>query len=331
MADMEDKGFARFRKGRFFKPVSSASEYLSVGCLNIHLGRFEKRQIVYSWVSRIVKLDVCVITETRFREGVGDSLMGEVINPEEYAWYGRDRKAQRSLSGEGGVGILIKKNIGTAKVVKVSKLWDMIWVKISLNGENIMVGGIYLSPADTTRETDIATFVQELETDIYNFRRIGKVIIMGDLNSRIGTAPSTIFGKEKTFSYKRSSEDEQKKMSRAAKRQAKQILDSLNASSMVVLNGTDGGGECTFVQGKGKSMIDFIILDNRFLCEEEIEEDESGLDRKYGSGPVCQSSGRNQLEMSYMKGSLKVWGDFLIQNDHRLISCKLPCLGVSRN
>ena len=48
-----------------------------------------------------------------------------------------------------------------------------------------------MSPLNTSRETDAAEFVLELENDILNFRELGKVMVMGDLNSRVGNLPSS--------------------------------------------------------------------------------------------------------------------------------------------
>jgi len=151
----------------------------------MHLGKLSKRQNVYAWLSSVVKIDICAIVETRFLEGYGETLMDEVLNTGKFTWFGRDRKGQRALSGEGGVGLLVRKSLGEAKVIKVSKKWDIIWVQMSLGNEQVFFAGVYLSPNDSTKGTDAANFIQELEIDIIKFREQGKVIILGDLNSRI--------------------------------------------------------------------------------------------------------------------------------------------------
>lgn len=151
-----------------------------------------KRQVFYAWVDQVVRLDICVVTETRFREGVGDSLMAEVIDEEEFSWFGRDRRKQRSLTGDGGVGILVRKSLGEVKVAKVSQNWDSIWIQIKTPHELVFVGAVYMSPAGSPR-VDSEEYIQELEADIAVFREKGIVMVMGDLNSRIGSKPSKIF------------------------------------------------------------------------------------------------------------------------------------------
>ncbi len=102
----------------------------------------------------------------------------------------RERKNQRGKGGEGGVGFLFRKNIGQVQVEKVSILFDILWIRIELGGERVFMAVAYMSPVTTTRNTDAAEFLMELENDILSFREQGKVVVMGDLNSRIGSLAS---------------------------------------------------------------------------------------------------------------------------------------------
>jgi len=48
---------------------------LLVGSMNVHLGKEEKRKVFLGAVSSLVRVDVCVVTETWFREGQGEAMM----------------------------------------------------------------------------------------------------------------------------------------------------------------------------------------------------------------------------------------------------------------
>jgi len=55
-----------------------------------------------------VGIDLCVVTETWFRDESGDRLMSKSLNESKYEWYGRDRRDQKSWTGDGGVGVLVR-------------------------------------------------------------------------------------------------------------------------------------------------------------------------------------------------------------------------------
>ena len=78
----------------------------------MHLSRVEKRRSIINFASNIANVDVLGITETWFKEGKGNDLMLASLVNSDYCWYGRDRPKQTTYSGDGGVGFLIKKNLG---------------------------------------------------------------------------------------------------------------------------------------------------------------------------------------------------------------------------
>lgn len=116
-----------------------------MGNINIQLGRIEKRRALAHLLIDRALVDICVVTETRFLEGRGEELMEEVF-AKNYKWLGRDRKKQKAKGGEGGVGILMRKGAGEAKLVKVSEKYDILWVEIKCEAEIFLIAGVYLSP-----------------------------------------------------------------------------------------------------------------------------------------------------------------------------------------
>ncbi len=140
--------------------------------MNIHLSRVERRRALSHLLIDSGKVDVCVVSESRFIEGRGEELMQEIFR-EEYEWYGRDRRGQRSKGGEGGVGILMRKGIGEANVIKISDNYDLIWLKIEIKQEILAIGGVYLSPEYSNRVGSLEELLEELEDDISRFRTEG--------------------------------------------------------------------------------------------------------------------------------------------------------------
>jgi len=67
------------------------------------LSKSEKRKLFIAFL-KYVNIDICVVSETRFKEGKGDESMAKVVDSEQFLWVGRDRKKQRSRSGDGGGG-----------------------------------------------------------------------------------------------------------------------------------------------------------------------------------------------------------------------------------
>ncbi len=136
----------------------------------------------------ITNLDICVLTETCIKEGRGEEF-SKVIENEIFVWYSRERKEQKRRNGEGGVGILIKKNVGRTQIIKSSKKFDTMWIKLEREDSKLtfFIAAVYISPEGLPRGKEGAEQLAELEVDVMEFRKQGYVIVMGDFNARIGT------------------------------------------------------------------------------------------------------------------------------------------------
>ena len=73
-----------------------------VGCMNMHLSRLDKRRDFCAFICNTVQIDICAVTETKFKKGQGEEKMKEVIDEEIYMWLNKERAKQRSRGGEGG-------------------------------------------------------------------------------------------------------------------------------------------------------------------------------------------------------------------------------------
>ena len=225
---------------------------------------------------------------------------------------------------------MFRKSIGQVQVEKVSILFDILWIRIELGGERVFMAVAYMSPVTTTRDTDAAEFLMELENDILSFREQGKVVVMGDLNSRVGSLASNFFLNEENYEFPRISEDV--KISKQARQQGKRVLESMNLNKMVIMNGVDGGGEFTCLnKNKGESVIDYIIMSYDLILknpeverEEEVERDYKHKQTKNNIINLQDNDEQILSNIIYKRQSIKVWTEHAnVMSDHRLVTCDL--------
>ena len=65
----------------------------------MHLNSETKRNVWYGMVC-MMDIEVCVVTETRLREGSSDGCMNMI--GDEFEWFSRERKNQNARSGGWG-------------------------------------------------------------------------------------------------------------------------------------------------------------------------------------------------------------------------------------
>jgi endonuclease/exonuclease/phosphatase family metal-dependent hydrolase len=134
---------------------------------------------------------VCIVTETWIKEGRNDEVAADV-DTSKYFWFSRERTEQKSKSGDGGVGILIKRDLGAVSVARASKDYDTLWVELEKNDSRLYLAAVYIGPEGSSRDNDGERQLLDLEADIAHFRKKGKVILLGDFNARIGQKESRV-------------------------------------------------------------------------------------------------------------------------------------------
>ena len=94
--------------------------------------------------------------------------------------------------GSGGVCIFIDKDILPGVVKIKSKNVDCIWVKMSKQffntARDIYICCCYVPPSNSTAVSNDDNLIDVLQNEIAIYDKIGDIIIMGDLNCRIGNA-----------------------------------------------------------------------------------------------------------------------------------------------
>ena len=133
------------------------------------------------------------------------------------------------------------------------------------------------------------------------FRQLGKVIVLGDLNSRIGQIASEIETDQK-YIFNRITH-EKKKIPPVTRRRGKDLIEAMNVCNMIIMNGIDSGPDMTYVNSKKeKAILDYIILSDDLVRFVKKTDDIT----------------------RYKHHSLKIWHEYDCQiSDHKLISCEL--------
>ena len=88
--------------------------------------------------------------------------------------------------GSGGVAILVRKGLGTVEEVKTKGIEGLLWAKIKCEGRTLIVAAVYLVPIGSRYYEKNYNIREQLEKDIGMFKQQGIVIVVGDMNSRIG-------------------------------------------------------------------------------------------------------------------------------------------------
>ena len=95
---------------------------------------------------------------------------------------------------------MIRKNLGKVKLIKVSTRFDILWVNLVCGLDSFFISVVYFPPNESNWD-NFDDNICELEKDIMTFRNEGKVIVMGDFNSRISNRPSVIHRGHDCFIY----------------------------------------------------------------------------------------------------------------------------------
>lgn len=215
--------------------------------MNIHLLDVIKRRLFLQAVVNL-KLVLCGVVESWLKNSRA-VMDAELVNTE-WTWFGLDRKRRRG----GGLGFVVKKSL-KPRVMEVCECNNILWLELNSGSSLWYVALVYLIPKDPGGEVNGLT-ISELQRTIVDFNGKGKVVVMGDFNSRVGELPNILDSKwsnEDTV-IPRSSEDTE--VNGAGRR----ILEGMNAVGMVLLNGVGERARLTFqaLSGRGESMIDFI-------------------------------------------------------------------------
>ena len=190
-----------------------------------------------------VRADVCGVVETRFKDD-GAQLVEE-LRSSGLQWFGKDRKGRPG----GGLGFLVRTEM-RAKVWKVSRSENLLWLQ--MQGQ-LFVAVVYIVPNNESTEINDVT-LRELLEDITELKERGVVVVLGDLNGRIGEESNCInvgIAGTEVSEVARCSQDQDRPTP-----MGKKVLGMLNGVDMVVMNGVKERANYTSIQALGNSVID---------------------------------------------------------------------------
>ena len=211
-------------------------------------------------ISRITSCDIFTLQETWL-------LPGEKIKLTGYESFKSNRNPTKK--GVDGVLILYKNTYikGISRQTSSNEKY-VIWIKLDKTffglENDIFVAAGYRPP----REGAIGTFYKKLERDISKFSLKGDIILVGDLNSRIGALDQDInhididkYDNLRTRSLDlsdvRTSEDE------VVNKKGRELIDVCNKNQLIILNGRKLGdfeGKYTCHKYSGSSGLVIIVL-----------------------------------------------------------------------
>ena len=142
--------------------------------------------------------------------------------------------------------------MGVPKLAKDKGSDEILWVEIEGLGMKIYIAVVYLVPKNSSRYGDNASVRRELEEGIYEFRERGMVVIIGDVNSRIGECmplEGRVEGKMRNNSDNKMNEN------------GREWIQLMRRTGMVMLTGLYGRAEYTCYNYQGNRVVDHICID----------------------------------------------------------------------
>ena len=203
---------------------------------------------VLTWMKRM-KRNLVLFTETHFDNYDYEQyrLMASNVG---FKCFSIMRLMRRGDHGSGGVLIMVEERM-KCRLIRKSKYEDLIWVCIEWEDEKLFVGGAYLVPPSSSRARKADELVEEIGRDVARFCLEGETLLAGDWNCKIGQLESV--ARERTFV--------RKSVSNIVDVRGRRMMNLLNLSDMVVLNGVkekEAQFTCKAVRGEG--IDDYIAV-----------------------------------------------------------------------
>ena len=156
--------------------------YLQIGSQNIQ-GHFKDKCISSDFVSLLVTFDIFGVQETRLTDRYKLNIPG-------YDYIRADKVKSKFKYDSRGVVVLYKSKIASGISKINSKCIDCVWIKCSKKFFNmekdIYLCFGYIPPSNLMSNEESNEVFTTLQQEIGKFSQLGKLVIMGDLNSRLG-------------------------------------------------------------------------------------------------------------------------------------------------
>jgi hypothetical protein len=224
------------------------------------------------FVAELSNFDIVTLTETHSLNRNSFSLSG-FCDPFE----GIRTKHPKAKKGSGGTAILVKTDIRRGVAFHQSRSPDLIWVQLKKDffhcPSDIFIGVVYVSPINSSYSLSQESLVwDELSSTVETYQNIGKVMLVGDFNTRTGSLSDFVQSDDNQFTPVPDSyitDDAQALSERLnSDKQCcpKDFVDSLlnicKSSGLRILNGRtlgDLSGKFTCHKWNGSSQVDYGI------------------------------------------------------------------------
>ena len=213
--------------------------------------------------------DIIALTETHASPDMHIDIPGFVsyqINRPKHA------KARKH---SGGIAVLVKQYIRSAITFLQSESKDIVWVKIAADklglSNNLYLGVVYISPKNSCYNSCMKETVYDtLEKEVSEYQKCGKVMLVGDFNSRTADKPDYICNDDDVFTPINDVYSADTPMRPRINTDQKlcdygnQLLNLCKGNGLRIVNGRkigDSLGKPTCFKWNGFSVVDYAIVD----------------------------------------------------------------------
>ena len=199
------------------------------------------------------KAEIICVNETHFRQGKQVSMEGYTAK-----FHNRKRVNNRAKKGFGGVAIFIKNTLYKQFDIDIidEQREDILGIRLEdkTSGKDIIIYSVYITPSNSTAGAPAYEMYTHLLTKSYEYNLADIFLIVGDLNSRIGSKEDFIeildptIPKRQVIDFK------------FVKKNAEPFLEFLNESVCCVLNGRFHTEDNNFTCIRnGESVVDWFV------------------------------------------------------------------------
>jgi len=247
---------------------------LQLGCWNINGFSSHKIENV-----NIDKFDIFGITESWTNSESNIALPGfkEFHEP---ASKKKGKKGRRS----GGIILYIKRSLSKSNaIIKVHSNANFIWLKINKNlcgtSHDIYICCLYIKPRNRVICPENDILFEQLAHHINRYSQLGKIILMGDFNSRTASLDDfikldhTIRGNIDSLPNQYISDimlNNRNNIDKEINEQGKNLIEMCIETKLRILNGRVNGdslGYNTYYSCRGSSTIDYFIVSENIFYE----------------------------------------------------------------
>ena len=150
------------------------------------------------------------------------------------------------------MAVFVRRWVRIPKVAKEKGSEEILWVELEGTVTKIYVAVVYFVQKESTRYEANADVRMELEEDIIEFRSRGMVVLIGDVNSRIGECmpqEGVREGKKRKNKDKKINEN------------GREWIQMMRRTGMLMLTGLYGTADFTCYNVQGNSVVDHICID----------------------------------------------------------------------